>query len=68
MSLRDGSYGGGGDMYEGEDQGAPPVQQIGNEDALAGIGGMANKEDSYPMECENNNMDSDALLQLSCKN
>ena len=51
----------GGDMYKGEEQGAP-VQQTANEVVDgAGTGGMANEEDSDPMDYEDNNMDMDAL-------
>ena len=57
-------------MYEREEQGAP-VQRPDNEvvdggSEGAGVGGMVDGEeisDADPMDCEDNNMDVDALLQ-----
>ena len=64
-SLEDGSCAccsGGGDVCEGEEQGAP-VQRSGNEDISGGD--MVNEEeasDADPMDCGDNNMDTDTLL------
>ena len=71
-SLGDGNYTCSRDIYEGEEQGAP-VQRADNEivdggSEGAGVRGMEDGEeisDADPMDCDDNNMDVGALLQLT---